>query len=96
MDNAYAILNRIADTIINPLIIVFFGAALVVFFWGVFEFIKGDAADDKGKGRNHMIYGVLGLAVMISVYGIINFVTGIVLGPSSNNGNTIYIPPAGF
>ncbi len=51
------------------------GLALLVFFWGIAVFIfRGDSEGNKERGRNIMIWGVIALFVMISVWGIIDLV----------------------
>lgn len=49
-------------------------AAVVFFLWGVFQYVMG--AGDEGaqeKGRAHIINGIIGIAVMVSVWGLVNF-----------------------
>lgn len=41
--------------------------------WGVAQYIKG-AGDAKQEGRQIMIWGVIALFVMTSVYGLVNVV----------------------
>lgn len=58
--------------IVNPLITLMFILALCVFVYGVFEFIRGaDNEDARKKGQSHMIWGVIGLFIMVSVFAII-------------------------
>ena len=53
-----------------------FAAAFFFFLWGVFQFVRAAGDEDARKaGRDHIIYGVIGLAVMASVYGLVNFLT---------------------
>ena len=56
----------IAQTIV-PLI---FAIALVVFLWGVIKFMQAEEASEKESGRQFMIWGLVALTVMISVWGI--------------------------
>ncbi len=59
--------------------------ALAVFYviWGVFEFVQSAGDEEKRKeGRGRMIYGVIGIAVMLSVYGLVNILTGSVVLPT--------------
>ena len=62
--------------LINNVLPVLFAIALVFFFWGVIQFLRA-AGDEKAQatGKSHMIYGIVALAVMVSVYGLINFLT---------------------
>lgn len=49
------------------------GIALLLFFWGVARFIlaKGDDKAVK-EGKNRMIWGVITLFVMLSVWGLVS------------------------
>jgi len=69
------LLNKINALIINPIIILAFAVALLVFFWGLVQFIMSETADAKRKdGSKKIIYGLLGMFVMLSVYGIIRLI----------------------
>lgn len=62
-------------SILNSLIPVIIGIGLIVFLWGLALFIL--AAGDEKKiesGKNLMIYGIIGLFVMTSVWGLIRVV----------------------
>ncbi|MDP3763842.1 MAG: hypothetical protein Q8Q92_04380 [bacterium] len=64
--------------IINTLIIVVAAIALLVFFWGLVRFIFkiGGSEDAVKEGRTLMIWGLVALFVMISVWGIVRFMQG--------------------
>lgn len=52
-------------------------AAVIFFLWGVFQFVMAAGDDEaRAKGRNHIIYGIIGIAVMVSVWGLVTFLTG--------------------
>ena len=73
MQSIKDLLGQIATLIINPLIILGFVVATIYFFYGIAELIwKADGKSDDSK-RN-VLYGVIGLFVMFSVYGILNIV----------------------
>ncbi len=63
--------------LLDKLVPLLFGIAIIYFFWGVIKYIRA-AGDPKAaaEGKSIMIYGVIGLAVMVSIYGLINFLTG--------------------
>ena len=51
-------------------------AAVVFFLWGVFQYVMGAGDEDAQKvGRSHIINGVIGIAVMVSVWGLVRFFT---------------------
>lgn len=60
-------------TIVNPLVIIIIGLAVVYFLWGVAKYIlhSGDAKA-REEGRNMMIYGIIAIFVMVSMYGLVN------------------------
>ncbi|MEK7147876.1 MAG: pilin [Patescibacteria group bacterium] len=45
---------------------------LLVFFWGIVKFIFA-GEEGKKEGRNLMIWGIVGLFVMVSVWGLVRF-----------------------
>ena len=62
--------------IINPLIIFLFALALVYFLYGMLEFLaNGDNDEKKTTGKSHMIWGVVGLTIMMGVW----FILGVIL-----------------
>jgi hypothetical protein len=79
-------LNKINALILNPLIILAFAVALLVFFWGIVQFINSETSDAKrGEGKNKIIYGLVGMFIMISAYGIIRLILntfGLSQGPT--------------
>src|SRR3989338_5699758 len=68
----------IINTINNVLVPVLFAAAFIVFLWGAFDtFIVGANNEEvKEKGKNLMLWGLIGFFVMISVWGLVNILTG--------------------
>jgi len=44
----------------------------MVFLWGITKYIfKGDSEGEREKGKQFMIWGIVGLFVMFGVWGII-------------------------
>jgi uncharacterized membrane protein YbhN (UPF0104 family) len=66
MDAATALLIKIADAILNPLILLMFAAAFLVFLWGAFQFVmNADSDDGREKGRSHLLWGFVGMLIML-------------------------------
>lgn len=86
--NTIALVTNIR-ALINAIIPVLFAIAIVYFFWGLIKYI-GSAGDAKAasEGKSIMIWGIIALAVMVSVYGIINWLIGV-----ANLNNTPIAPP---
>lgn len=77
MQTLSAFLANIVEFIINPLIGFLFALALAFFVWGAAQFIL-NAADSEGrkKGKNALIWGLVGLFIMTGVFGILRIVVG--------------------
>jgi len=68
-------IGKVDTLIINPLIVLLFALALAYFFYGVFEFIaNGDNDEKKTTGKSHMLWGVVGLTVMMGVWAILGVI----------------------
>ena len=68
------LIGRIVDNIINPLIGFLFALALVLFLWGIAGFLfQADDENAREQGKRHIIWGLFGMFIMISVMGIITF-----------------------
>lgn len=65
------IITKITKEIINPTIYLLFAAATVVFVWGIVQYMYAAGEGQAQKGKNVMFYGIIGLFVMASAYGIV-------------------------
>ena len=69
------VLNNIIEYILNPILLVVFSLGILMFMWGLVEFIADPANETKRKtGIQHMIWGTVGVFIMVSVHGIISFI----------------------
>lgn len=70
--------NRLVDAvgdIIETILPIMVTIALLVFFWGLIKYIMSAGDPEAAKtGKSIMIYGVIALFVMISVWGIVQFI----------------------
>jgi cell division protein FtsW (lipid II flippase) len=58
--------------IINPIIGILFAVALVYFLYGLMMLISSAGNETKRtEGKSHMMWGLVGLVVMVSVYGLL-------------------------
>ena len=69
--------GRLNSAVINPLLLLLFAVGLLVFVYGVVEYMyeinvrggtKGESAD---QGRMHMLWGVIGMFIMVAAYAIV-------------------------
>lgn len=71
-DSANDLLRAINDFIINPALLVIFATGFVVFIWGLVQFLwNPEDQSRRADGIRHLMFGVLGMFIMVSVYGII-------------------------
>jgi ABC-type phosphate transport system permease subunit len=79
---------RISYYIINPLIVLGFVVALVVFIWGIIDFLRdrNHSPEKSNDGKQHMLYGTIGMIIMISAFAIMKVLANIVgAGPEITN-----------
>ncbi len=56
---------------------VIFGLALLIFVYGVYEYVAGSASEEaRDTGRRHIIFGLIGLFIMFSVFALLQIITG--------------------
>lgn len=80
--NADQLIKKISTEILNPVIGLMIAIAFAVFLWGIIEFIaNADNEQKRADGKRHIIWGLVGLFIMVAVAGIIvvinNFITSI-------------------
>lgn len=81
------IANRLSDIIINPLIALIFGVGLLVFMWGIIEFllaINAWGSASKEDGRRHMLWGIIGMFVMVIAYALFQWLSNTICGGSAS------------
>jgi hypothetical protein len=72
-DRLDTLLFKINKVIINPIIEFSFIIALGVFLFGVMEFIRNaNNLEKRNKGKDHMLWGIVGLLIMLTVFGVIS------------------------
>ncbi len=67
------LITKLGTYIVNPLLLVVFAAGFFMFMFGLLQFmISVNSGEDTSDGKRHMIYGTIGMFIMVSVYGIIS------------------------
>ena len=70
-----AFIGKVDTLIINPLISLLFALAVVYFLYGVFEFLMNqDNEEAKTKGKSHMVWGIVGITIMMGVWTILGMI----------------------
>lgn len=69
------LLDKIESQILDPLIKLLFAFALLYFLYGVYEMVRGaDSEEARATGRRHIAYGLIGLFIMVGVWGLVNVI----------------------
>lgn len=75
LEETRGILDEAKDIITTVIVPLVFILALLFFFWGVAKYIWSEG-QGKAEGKQIMIWGVVALFVMSSVWGIVKFIQG--------------------
>jgi hypothetical protein len=71
------IICKVSAYIIDPLIALLMALGLFIFIWGGVEFLLNQTGGEEAKiasGKRHMIWGMIGLLAMVSVYGFMGLI----------------------
>ena len=75
-----SLLNNVGQ-VANRAISLLFVIATLVFLWGIIRYVIAGEDEEKLKeGRQYIIYGLIGLAVMLAVWGIVGAVVKTLFG----------------
>lgn len=75
-----------ADGLIVRLIPMLVSLAVLLFLWGVLKYVFAKSDGDKKDARNFMIWGIVGLFVMVSVWGLVRILGDVVFGSGKATG----------
>ena len=65
-------LGNALNKLVGPLIGILVGVALIIFFWGILEFVaKAGSEEARTTGKRHIIWGLLGFTIIFGVWGIV-------------------------
>ena len=79
------------STLLGAILPVLVGLGVVYFAWGVVTYFIGSDEEAKKKGRDRIIFGIIGLAVIISVWGLVYLLTD-TFGLSTNGSDFKGVP----
>lgn len=69
------IMLKVNAYLINPLIMLLFGIAIIVFVYGLIEYIaQKDNTEATLRGKRHMFWGIVGIFIMVSVFAIMRII----------------------
>lgn len=71
---------------LNIVIVLLFALITIYFIWGVIQYVTAGGDDEKlAKGKKHMLWGIIGLAVVASAWGLARLLIEYVLGGGNVN-----------
>jgi len=74
---AVSFLEKLNDVILFPLITLMMAVALLVFLYGCFEYIINAGNETaRATGKQHILYGIIGMFVMLSALSILSIAVG--------------------
>lgn len=69
------LMKSINRVIINPLIILLFALALVYFIYGLIKYLLSpDNEEVRKSSKSQMLWGIIGMFIMVSVFGILSII----------------------
>lgn len=85
------------DSIADRLVTLLVGVGLVVFIWGVIRYMTAGADNEQmRRGRKLMLWGIIGLFVMVSMWGLVNIVRDTFFPNLQNNPPNPLANPPGY
>lgn len=72
-----ALINDIfINGLMKPVVPLLIGLGVVVFIYGVLVLMFSEGGEKKEEGKQYMLWGIIGIFVMVSVWGLVNILIG--------------------
>jgi succinate dehydrogenase/fumarate reductase cytochrome b subunit len=77
--NVNYISNLIDDAkgLLDQLVVLLIALAVVWFIWNVIKYTMSDDEEKKGQAKGQMIWGIIAIAVIVSIWGLVAILQGI-------------------
>ncbi|MEI6190952.1 MAG: pilin [bacterium] len=88
--NTNYISNLISDAqgLLDQLVVLLIALAVVWFIWNVIKYTMSEDEEGKGKAKSQMIWGVIAIAVIVSIWGLVAILQGI-FGVSTDSADNV-------
>jgi len=63
--------TSLVSSLVNYAIGILIGVGIIAFFIGLIKYLWSNNGDDKSKGAKIMVWGILALFVMLSIFGLV-------------------------
>jgi hypothetical protein len=81
-------------SLLNSFVVVLISLAVVWFIWNVFGYIRSANDEEKSKHAAGMVWGIVGLAVIVSVWGLVALLQNTFgLNSGSNGAQNVQVLP---
>lgn len=84
------------NSVLNTATSLIVALAVVYVLYGIFQFVKAGDDEARTEGRNKMVYGIIGIAVMVSVWALVRVVTGTFGFEGGTPVNPPTVPPISY
>ena len=75
--NLAGLIKLVTNNILNPVIGLLVGIAVLLFIWGVLKYVnKGGDEKEREKAIQLIVWGIISIFVMLSVWGLVGILTG--------------------
>lgn len=69
------VLEKVKTAIVDPIIWLLVAVSVVLFLYGLYEMLANEANEEARRtGQQHVLWGVIGIFIMVSAFGILNLV----------------------
>ena len=78
--SASQLASNLNSVIVTPLITLLIATGLLIFLWGLVEFLMGLSSNNESKenGKRHMLWGIIGMTVMVAAAAILRIIAATV------------------
>jgi len=66
-----------ANGLLDQLVVLLIALAVVWFIWNVIKYTMSDDEEKKGQAKGQMIWGIIAIAVIVSIWGLVAILQGI-------------------
>lgn len=71
------------QNLLNAIVPFLVALGAIYFIWGVVQYVVASEEEAKKKGRNRMVYGIIGLVIIFAFWGLIRIVVNTLRTPNS-------------
>ena len=67
--------NIFIGGVLKPIVPLLIGLGVVVFIYGVLILMFSEGGEKKEEGKQYMVWGIVGIFVMVSVWGLVSILS---------------------